>query len=390
MLRDAAPASSGRERARAGGLYLHVPFCARTCDYCHFPRTARHDIELRRRTVRAIRRELALRRERCPTLAGGRWRLATAYIGGGTPSLLEPDLFTELVAGTVGALPADPELELTAEANPESLTEACAAAWRACGIVRVSIGVQSLSDDVLRRLGRSCAAETARRGLERACRIFPRVAADWILAPGVSSERLCAELAEAVALGVEHISLYILEVADGTPLAQRIAAGRLRLPRDRFWEALYLAAVARLEALGLPQYEVANFARSGCESRHNRAYWRRRPYLGLGPGAHGFWGRRRYANAAAVADYLRRVERDELPEAEIDRLDAAARRLERLILPLRTRSGVPLDRIPRGALDLDRGERTGLWRCVEGRLRLTPRGYLRLDGIESALARSLG
>jgi len=372
------------------GLYLHVPFCGAICSYCHFARTASHDPDLRRRTVAAIVRELALRRERCSVLRDGRRRLATAYVGGGTPSQLEPSLFGELLAGTVGRLPTAPDLELTVEANPETFTDLVAAAWREAGVNRVSLGVQSLDPAVLRLLGRRCDPDTARRALDLACRVFPRVSADWILGPGLARARLVAELDEAIDRGVEHLSLYILELHPGTALATAVAAGRVRLATDRETEALYLACREHLARRGLVQYEVSNFARPGAESRHNRAYWSGAPYLGLGPSASGFWGRRRYTNAAALDDYLARVERGEVPEEVVDPLDRAARRLEALVLPLRTGVGLALDRLPRGALDLARGEREGLWTIADGRLRLTGRGFLRIDSVEARLAAAAG
>lgn len=373
-----------------GGLYLHVPFCAATCGYCHFARTADHDQALRRRTVAAMVRELELRRGRCAALRDGRRPLATAYVGGGTPSALEPELLAELLQGTVGRLPRAADLELTVEANPEHLTAAAAQQWLAAGVNRVSVGVQSLDDEVLRRLDRRCGPRAARRALATACRVLPRVAADWILGLQRDTRRLLAELDEAIDLGVEHLSLYILELHPQTPLTRAVAAGRLRLPADRHIERQYLECCEHLASRGLHHYEVSNFARPGAESRHNQAYWRGAPYLALGPAASGYWGRRRYANARALADYLARVERDELPEAEVDPLDARARRLERLVLSLRTAAGVPLADLPAGALDLVAGARAGLWTAAAGRLRLTSRGWLIIDTIEARLAAALG
>ena len=263
------------------GLYIHVPFCASICSYCHFARTAEHGRSDRERFARGVVRELELRRAACPTLEAGRRPLRTAYLGGGTPSQLEPDLAEVMITGTVGALPAAPDLEFTAEANPESLGDELARAWLALGVNRVSLGVQSLDDGVLRLLGRTCDATTARAGLDLACRRFPRVSADWILGPGLERPRLLAELAEAADRGVEHISLYILELHPGTDLARRVARGDLALPADHRTEALYLDCVAALDRLGLAQYEVSNFARPGAESRHNGNYWRRRPWLAL-------------------------------------------------------------------------------------------------------------
>ena len=377
-------------RRLGGGLYLHVPFCGSLCSYCHFARTAHHDADLRRRTVRAMVREFALRRDRCGILRDGRRPLETAYVGGGTPSQLEPTLMAELLAGTVATLATADDLELTVEANPESLTVDVASAWRSLGVGRVSLGVQSLDDGVLRLLGRRCDPAAARRALRLACRTFPRVSADWIVGPGLERTRLLAELDEAIDGGVEHISLYILELHQGTALAREVAAGRLQLLPDEETEALYLACVEHLARRGLPQYEVSNFARPGCASRHNRAYWRGRPYLGVGPSASGFWGRRRYTNTTDLETYLAQVSAGELPDGEVDPLDRRARRLESLVLPLRTVAGVPLDRLPAGALDLARGRREGLWTLEGGSLRLTARGFLRIDTIEERLAGAVG
>ena len=368
------------------GLYIHVPFCGSICSYCHFARTADHDRSTRGQYVDDVLTELALRSERCRILGDRSRPLHTAYVGGGTPSQLEPDLMRRLVTGTIGTFTPAPGFELTAEANPESLTRDLAESWLDLGIGRVSLGVQSLQDDVLRVLGRSSSSEVARRALGLACRIFPRVSADWILGPGLRVESLLAELSEAVDLGVEHFSVYILEIHEGTALQQDIRAGRLRLPSDSHTERLYLAAGDHLEKLGIDQYEVANFARPGAESRHNRNYWTGRPYLGLGPGAHGYWGHRRYANETDPEHWSSALAGGRLPEAGVDPLDLPARRLERAILALRTSRGLPLDWLPAGALDLERGEAMGWWNLAADRLVLTRSGFLRIDGFEEALA----
>lgn len=382
MTRTVRPAA----RRRGFGLYVHVPFCRSICGYCHFARTDRHGPALRRRLVAALGSELELRR-----LEGGVPEdgvLRTVYVGGGTPSTLEPGLMAALLRGTAWRLPAAADLEVTAEANPEGMDRRLARAWREAGVRRLSLGLQSLRDPVLRRLGRSCDAATARRGLAVAAAHFERVAVDFLIAPGVTSRALREDLREAVAAGAGHVSLYLLEVHRGTPLAARVAAGEVRLAPEGRLERIYLEAVAELDSLGLRQYEVANFARPGQRSRHNEAYWARRPYLGLGPGAHGFDGRRRWANLRGVGAYLERVESGRLPTAALDPLDAAARRLEELILPLRTARGVPLAALPAG-LPLAEGEREGWWDLRGGRLRLTARGFLRIDALEELVARRL-
>ena len=339
--------------------------------------------------MKGIIREFELRRERCSVLAEGRRFLETVYVGGGTPSLLEPELMAQLLTGTSERLSAGSPLEVTAEANPESFTPELARAWRMAGINRVSLGIQSLDAGLLAVLDRRCDAATARRALQLACREFDRVAADWILGPRTDGRRLLEELREVTEAGVGHISLYLLELHPGTPLAKAVAAGRVELFPQRELVALYLEAVALLAVQGLDQYEVASFARPGHQSRHNRRYWQRVPYLGLGPAAHGFYGNRRYANIADLDQYLRAIEAGRLPEQEVDHLTRAARRLEAVILPLRTAAGVPLARLPAEALPLARGEREGLWRIEAGCLRLTARGYLQIDSVEATVARAL-
>ncbi|MBU8870810.1 MAG: coproporphyrinogen III oxidase family protein [Gemmatimonadales bacterium] len=368
------------------GLYIHVPFCGSICSYCHFARTSVHDRSSREQYVDGVLAELALRGEKCRVLGDGMRPLDTAYFGGGTPSLLEPDLMRRLVTGTVGTFDPAPDFEFTAEANPESLTRELAEVWLDLGIERVSLGVQSLQDDVLRVLGRSCNSVMARQALKLACGIFPRVSADWILGPDLRIDYLLAELSEAADLGVEHFSLYILEIHQGTALQQDVRRGRLVLPGDELTERLYLAAGEHLEKLGIEQYEVANFSRPGAESRHNGNYWNGRPYLGLGPGAHGFWGRRRYANEADPDRWSEALASGRLPEAEVDPLDLPARRLERAILALRTCRGLPLDWLPAQTLDLEKGQAMGWWKVNGDRLILTRLGFLRVDGFEEALA----
>lgn len=366
------------------GLYIHVPFCGSICSYCHFSRTADHQPVVRLRYVQAVVQEFELRRRNCSILEGSR-ELATAYIGGGTPSELEPELMEEMLAGTVGQLKLSPDFEFTCEANPESFHEDLAVRWLGAGVNRISLGVQSLDDNVLKLLGRSCSPDTARRALALACDKFERVSADWIIGPGLKQDALLAELREAIALGVEHFSLYILELHQGTRLFEAVARGKLHLPADEHTEKLYLAAVAFLADQGIKQYEVSNFARPGAESRHNRNYWLRRPWLGLGPSAHGCYGPRRYGNIADLDKYCHSVENQHIPEEMVDPVSVSSRLLERIILALRTGGGLPLEWLADGCLDLQAGMHEGLWQVENGFLKLTAKGFLVIDGIEEKI-----
>jgi oxygen-independent coproporphyrinogen III oxidase len=363
------------------GLYIHVPFCGSICSYCHFSRTADHQPVVRSRYVDAVVKEFDLRWRACPTLRGGRL-LETAYVGGGTPSELEAELMERLLCGTVGRLKTLTDFELTCEANPESLSPEKVRRWLAAGVNRISLGVQSLDEDVLKLLGRSCQPETARRALALACGAFGRVSADWIIGPGLNRDSLLAELGEALEFGIEHFSLYILELHQGTPLVQNVRRGRVQLPSDEQTENLYLAAVAYLAEHGVLQYEVSNFAKPGAQSRHNRNYWLRKPWLGLGPSAHGCYGPRRYGNFSDLEKYCQSVENNHLPEELVDPLSLSSRLLERIILALRTAEGVDLDWLEQGCLDLNAGLCEGLWQVENGMLKLTTRGFLVIDGIE--------
>ncbi len=372
-----------------GGIYVHVPFCGSICSYCHFERTVDHGPAVRADFVSGVLRELDLRRAACSLLSTGRRRATTVYFGGGTPSQLEPALMVRLLEGLRVRVAVAPDAEITAEANPESFSPELAAAWRGAGINRVSLGIQSLHGPALVALGRACDPTTARQALALACRTFERVSADWILGPALTADRLRAELDEAMDLGVGHFSLYLLEVHPGTRLATDLQAGRVTLPADNHLESLYLDMADHLARRGLVQYEVANFARPGQQSRHNGNYWRRRPWLGLGPAAHGSWARRRYQNHPRYGAWWDAVQRGVLPEAVIDPLDVTARRLERAILSLRTCAGMPLAYVPTGLPGLAQGQTEGLWRVVGDRLQLTGRGFLRIDTLEEMIARRL-
>lgn len=263
------------------GLYVHVPWCRRRCPYCDFYfEVGRADP----RFAAAIDDELAARRGDAP-----RRGASTLYFGGGTPSALDDESVGRVVesARTRAGLEAD--AEITLEANPEDLVgEGRLARLRAAGVNRVSLGVQSFDDGVLRWLGRAHDGETAARVVTEALEAgISRVSVDLIC--GVPEEpegRLLADVERAVALGVGHVSAYLLTVEEDTPLVQLIARGaRKDVDEDRQADA-YEALQELLPARGLEQYEVSSYARPGEESRHNRLYWARGSYLGLGPGAH--------------------------------------------------------------------------------------------------------
>ncbi|MCP4292018.1 MAG: radical SAM family heme chaperone HemW [bacterium] len=363
------------------GIYIHIPFCGSICSYCHFSRTADHQPVVRSRYVDAVISEFEFRQKSCNLLNGSQV-FGTTYIGGGTPSELEPALMEKLIAGTVGQLKLAHDFEFTAEANPESFSDETAIAWKKAGINRISMGVQSLDEGVLQLLGRQCPPAKARTALKLACNTFERVSADWIIGPGLKLDSLLAELDEALNMGVEHFSLYILELHEGTRLQKKVIRGEVDLLADEQTELLYLAVVDYLAGKGIEQYEVSNFSLPGAESRHNGNYWLRKPWLGLGAAAHGCFGRNRFANIADPFEYMSTVEAGQLPVESLDELVLPSRLLERLILGLRTRQGIPVSWLAENCLDLHQGLESGLWTLPADRLVLTARGFLVIDSIE--------
>lgn len=323
------------------GVYVHVPFCERVCPYCDFAVVAsgRGPLGAAReaRYLAALLRELQGRR----AAYAGR-SLATIYLGGGTPSLLRPETLARAIAALRVAFPGEPG-EVTLELNPGTLECERLPGFRAAGVNRLSIGVQSFGAAVLRRLGRAHPVADCHRTL-RAARAagFRRISLDLIFgAPGQNLAGVLRDAEAALAHGPEHISAYALTVEPGTPLARAVAEGRVQLPGDDACAEMMSALAQRLEAGGLRRYELSSFARPGSEARHNRRYWRRQPVLGLGPGAHSSeppsvsapYGARS-ANERSLSDWLARIE-SAPAAAEAGGAGAAAEAAEALCPPLR-------------------------------------------------------
>jgi oxygen-independent coproporphyrinogen-3 oxidase len=327
------------------GVYLHVPFCERVCPYCDFAvvaarRLARADEE---RYVAALLAELA---GRAALFAG--FALDTVYLGGGTPSLLRPESIARLLAALRERFVGEPG-EVTLEANPSTLERERLAAFRAAGVDRLSLGVQSFDDATLRRLGRAHGKEAAERTLEAARAAgFANLSLDLIVgAPGQSLAGVERDLARALDFAPAHVSLYALTLEAGTPFARAAAAGKLAVPEDDRVAEMLEAADARLEAAGLARYEVSSWARPGRESRHNQRYWRREAVLALGVGAHSTEPASREApfgarsgNERGLADWLARIEAGRLAPPEREVLGAATAHGEAAFLALRTRRGL--------------------------------------------------
>lgn len=376
--------------ARPFGIYVHFPYCAHRCPYCDFAVTTERP-PARGAYARAILAELALRAPAFDGLAA-----RSVYLGGGTPSLWDPGEVAEVLAALRGrfALPAG--AEVTIEVNPESSDPERLRAWRAAGVNRVSIGVQSFDPGVLAKLGRRHGPELAERAIRDAADAIGNVSVDLIYAARRSTVEIArADAVRAVAAGARHVSAYALTLdpdvlAEEVPLARLAAQGRLPLPDDDDATAQARAVEAALRAAGLHRYEISNFARPGAESVHNRLYWEGESYLGLGAGAYGCVrgdaGAVRYGNARDAERWRAAVLAGTLPTAEEDRVGPAAERNERLMLALRMRRGAALEGLsPAQAREVDALVRHRLAVRRAGRLVLTRRGM----EVHSAVAERL-
>lgn len=334
------------------GVYLHVPFCERVCPYCDFAVVAARPLAASREAayVEALLAELG-RRAPDFTGAGGAPRaLASLYLGGGTPSLLAPESVERLVAAVRERFPADGPVETTLELNPGTTERARLPGFRAAGVNRLSIGVQSFSDETLKRLGRAHRAAEAHATLAAARAAgFDEISLDLIVAaPGQRLAGLERDLDQALAFGPEHVSAYLLTIEPGTPFERAAARGRLSLADEEEAVAMLERLAERLAAGGLERYEISSFARPGHEARHNRRYWQRRPVLGIGmsawscePPAPGAPHGARRANVRSLEDYLARIEAG-APGAAAppELLDPVAARGEAAFLALRTMAGL--------------------------------------------------
>jgi oxygen-independent coproporphyrinogen-3 oxidase len=362
-------------------VYVHAPFCVRRCVYCDFAVTVNPDGEAGG-WGEALAAELrVVEREGVFALAP---KLETLYVGGGTPSLLGPGAM-DLLARAIGPERlSGPDLEWTAEANPESFTPEVAERWRASGVNRVSLGVQSFHEPTLRWMGRLHGAEGAARAVATAKAAgIENVSIDLIFGlPEAVGRSWDEDLSRALEMDVPHVSLYGLSVEAGTPLGRAVAEGREPGVDDERYREEFLLAAERFTGAGYEHYEVSNFARDGLVSRHNSAYWDGRPYLGLGNGAHSYQHPVRRWNVRDWEAYRARVVAGEPAEESCEELSDDAAALERVWLGLRTRDGLAVSSLSADGLALvEEWVRSGLAELFGDRVRLTAVGWLGLDGL---------
>src|SRR3989338_760550 len=374
------------------GLYLHWPFCQSKCPYCDFNSHVAASIDQSRWKLAYLAEIDRLGAETPDRI------LNSVFFGGGTPSLMEPDLVAAIIERIRATWPMSNDPEITLEANPGSIEAGRVRGFRDGGVNRISMGMQAMNDADLRRLGRLHTAAEARQAFDIARNCFDRVSFDLIYAR--QDQTLAdwkAELRQAIDLAVDHLSLYQLTIEDGTAFGDRRAkGGLLGLPDDDLSADMYALTQDVCDAAGMPAYEVSNHARPGSESRHNLIYWRGGDYVGIGPGAHGSMtlNGTRWATEVPKAPgaWLALVEAGkagELPRTSLSTMDRAE---EYLLMSLRLAEGMeisryeamanrPLDRMRLADLDA-----LGLARVVEDRVQVTAAGRMVLNAIIRDLA----
>ena len=357
-------------------LYVHWPFCVSKCPYCDFNSHVRAEIDQEAWRA-ALLADLAHEAQLLP----GR-RLTSIFFGGGTPSLMEPATVEALIDAATAHWQAARDIEITLEANPNSVEASRFADLASAGVNRLSLGLQSFDDKALGFLGRAHSAHEGFRALEIAQKNFRCVSFDLIYAlPGDSEDGWSAMLAQALSLGTSHLSLYQLTIEPGTRFAAMAGRGELE-PLDADAAAtLYELTDSMTSAAGMPAYEISNYARPGRESRHNLTYWRYGDYAGIGPGAHGRRLGKRTVRHRKPENFLSALARNGRGMAEEAQLASTEAADEALVMGLRLREGVDVSAIA------ERFELGGIvdWRRID---RLVASGHLGRDGTRLQLTAS--
>lgn len=379
------------------GVYIHVPFCKHACPYCDFYKVELRDFPARSRIDFSARcaRELEILLAQAPGLTVR--HLDTIYFGGGTPSTLPPEGVAKLVESIRSQFARDSDPEITLEANPENLTPSRCLQWRAAGINRLSIGVQSFHPRDLKLLERLHDPELIPQVVANARAAgIDNVSLDLMFAlPGQSIEEWMENLTAAVALEPEHLSFYGLTWHDNTPFLRWLEEGRLAETDEETQAAMYLRGAEFLESHGYEHYEISNFARPGRRSRHNQRYWTRQDVLPLGPGAHGNVGAARWANPDDLETWGSCIDDGRLAHGEPERLTEVAALGERLFTFLRRSDGIARAGDPTLHALLDDWRRgipeSEKWIVEVGAsLRLTRQGWLVSDAIIRDVLKGLG
>jgi len=377
------------------GIYIHIPFCATRCHYCNFA-TGGYESELARRYTAAVREEIGRADVSSDPMMGRvMGRVDTIYFGGGTPTTLTVEQISSLIEACRREFDVAPDSEITAEANPGSISQKYLEELRSAGVNRLSFGVQSFDDGELQMIGRTHSAEEAREAVRTARDAgFANVSIDLIAGlPEQRMETWRRNLEEAFALAPDHLSVYLLELYKDAPLLHRINRGELRAVDDDLTVAMYFALTDEAERRGFEHYEISNWARPGSESRHNLKYWTGAPYWAFGVSAAGYNGRARWSNTRNIHEYLTKVESGQAPLVERIDLSDDDRQSENLFLRLRLKDGVDLDEhlrrfgvnaLERYRDEIERLREAGLVELGENRLKISRAGAVLANEVFAA------
>ncbi|MEO9458391.1 MAG: radical SAM family heme chaperone HemW [Lentilitoribacter sp.] len=375
------------------GIYLHWPFCAAKCPYCDFNSHVRHQKIDQPRFVEAFKREIEHNRQ-----STGPREVTSIFIGGGTPSLMDPETVSEILQAVKSAWTVPDHIEITMEANPSSVEASRFKGYRQAGVNRVSMGVQALNDKDLKFLGRLHNVEEAKKAISLARDIFPRMSFDLIYArPHQTPADWADELRKAIDLAADHLSLYQLTIEEGTPFFKLHEAGKIPMLEDSLQAELYEITQKVCTENGMPSYEVSNHAQPGAESQHNLNYWRYGDYVGVGPGAHGriSTGGKKFATVTEKhpETWLELVEQHEHGIIDIEQLTSQDQADEMLLMGLRLREGIDVSRwssLSDREFDTERESNLIHYGMIErinnNRIRCTPSGMMVLDSVVADLA----
>jgi oxygen-independent coproporphyrinogen-3 oxidase len=369
---EPGPDATVRERARTA-LYVHVPFCAAPCPYCHFSKEHLSGAAVER-WLTALEREAALR---APAAAGVAF--SSVFFGGGTPSAIAPRAFARAWRAIRGHFQLERDAEITLEANPETVKPGLLEAWAEAGVNRLSMGAQSFVPAELEALGRIHDERKPGEAFALArAHGFPRLNVDLMFGfPGHTAANWTRTLEAVLALEPEHVSAYGYIPEEGTPLGDAVRGGSADAVPPELEADLHAQADAAFAGAGLAAYETSNWARPGGECRHNLTYWLGRDYLALGPSAHGLWNRERYENVRAMPDWAAAIERGDDGVAARELQTPASRADETVMLSLRLASGLDMRDFPetsREELEMRYG-RAFADAHVGGRLERTAHGW---------------
>ena len=328
------------------GLYIHIPFCRQKCFYCDFPSFAGREKKIDK-YLQALEQEFALLRQRVLPKENVRdieskFAPRTIYIGGGTPTALNANQLEKLLEIVQKYVVVAKAEEFTVEMNPGTVDREKLLLLQQAGVNRLSVGVQSFDDHCLQKIGRIHTAQDAVNTIELAHNLgFGNISLDLIYGlPQQDMEILTKSVERALTLPVQHISIYGLQLEEGTAFQRMADMGKLHLPTDELVEVMYDYIVEKLPEAGYQRYEISNYALPGYESKHNLSYWQDVDYLGLGSGAHSYWQGTRYENPIGIDDYISVLEAGRLPATLEEQVDRQAHMEEYCFLGLRTAAGI--------------------------------------------------